>query len=532
MLGWFGGIAIGLAAAWAGVEGMSEPAAKPSQGAVSELGEVLKQARTAIGYELLKAHSAGFQIEGRWEGHGLKGRFRLDFTPRGKFRRRITSDISDLVAFDGVTGWGVDFTGVPRVLEMENLESAQTLLWVQTGYWLAADAPFTITLLPEETTERRISLRLELKSRVKEARLILDRTTGLPLSLRRTGRAGEETWDFQDYRQCAGIQLPHKLVQSSGPEKATWIVEDVREAPAGDDHIYQPVLTPPADTRFDASAPVVVQIKRSPTGHLYVHPRINGRDVGWFALDTGTGSGMTISAAAADAPGMRSFGQIVAVGAGKPEVTAFRQGTSFELGPVSIGPLTYVEMPRALTQMLNSQTGVTTAGTCGYSLFSRAVLVVDWQGEKLEIHDPKRYQLAGGRWQPLPLNEKIACVPCRFEEQEGLFRLDTGCPVVLFHSPAVERHKLLEGRQTQPVMVGGSGGHVEGRFGTLRSFTVGGHRFDKPHALFVLAREGALAEPYTEGTFGGPFLAPFEVVFDYPHRRIAFLEKAAENTKH
>jgi hypothetical protein len=500
--------------------------ADAKQVSLPEVREVLALARAGMGYENLKAHPSGFQVEGTWEGHGLKGHFTLQFTPRGKFLRRIESRVNDLVAFDGVTGWGVDFTGVPHVLEMDDLESAQTPLWVQTGYWLADDGPFTITFVPEETTECRLCLRLQLKSRVKDSRLLLDRATGLPLSLRRQGRGREETWEFQDYRKTDGIQLARRLVQISGPDKATFVIDKVRAAPPDDDRAYKPVLTRPDDTRFDRTAPVSVPIKSSATGHLYVHPRINGQDVGWFALDTGTGSGMTIAPAAADKLGMASFGEFVVVGAGKPQASVYRQGNTFELGPMSIGPLTYVQMPPALVETLSRGSSMTVAGTCGYSVFSRAVLVLDWKEEKLEIHDPNRFQRAAGEWQSLSLNQKIACVPCRFEDHEGLFRLDTGCPVILFHSPAVQRHKLLEGRQTQPVQVGGAGGTLEGRLGTLTSFTVSGHRFDKPRALFIAADEGALAEPYTTGTFGGQFLAPFQIVFDYPHRRIAFIEKS------
>jgi hypothetical protein len=90
--------------------------------------------------------------------------------------------------------------------------------------------------------------------------------------------------------------------------------------------------------------------------------------------------------------------------------------------------------------------------------------------------------------------------------------------------------KLLQGRETQSVKVGGAGGFVEARLGALASFVVAGHRFEKPRALFTIATEGALAEPYTIGTFGGQFLAPFQVVLDYPHRRIALIEKSVSNS--
>jgi hypothetical protein len=165
-------------------------------------------------------------------------------------------------------------------------------------------------------------------------------------------------------------------------------------------------------------------------------------------------------------------------------------------------------------------------GTCGYDLFSRVIAVLDWEAKNLELHDPDRYQPPEARWERLSLNHKIPCIRCQFEDKhEGLFRLDTGCPIILFHSPAVERLKLLEGRPTQAVRIGGAGGFVDARFGTITSFVVAGHRFAKPQVEFTVAKEGALAEPYTLGTFGGPFLAPFQLVFDYPHRRLGFIEK-------
>src|SRR5262249_19153611 len=249
-------------------------------------------------------------------------------------------------------------------------------------------------------------------------------------------------------------------------------------------------------------------------------PKINGRDVGWFALDTGTGAGMAIAPAVANQLQLPAFGKVVSVGAGKPETTAFRQGASFELGPVTIAQTTYVEMPQALVELMSNSSGLEVAGTCGYDLFSRVIAVLDWRAEKLELHDPERYEHRSAPWQPLSLNHKIPCVRCQFDDHRtGVFRLGTGCTIILFHAPAGEKLTLIQGRATQAVRVGGAGGFVEARLGTLGSLMVAGHRFEKPRALFTIARDGALAEPYTTGTFGGPFLAPFQILFDYPHRR-------------
>src|SRR5262249_21858655 len=127
-----------------------------------DLAQILAKARAAFGYEHLKAHSGGILLQGTWEGHGLKGTYRLQFTPGGQFLQRLDGRAQDLVAFDGVTGWAVDVSRTPRILEMDDLESAQTHLWVQTGRWLAEDGPFTITVVDGELGADRISLRLRL----------------------------------------------------------------------------------------------------------------------------------------------------------------------------------------------------------------------------------------------------------------------------------------------------------------------------------------------------------------------------------
>ena len=50
-----------------------------------------------------------------------------------------------------------------------------------------------------------------------------------------------------------------------------------------------------------------------------------------------------------------------------------------------------------------------------------------------------------------------------------------------------------------------------------------GHHFKDVTAIFVTGQHGALADPYTDGTFGGLLFATFNVVFDYPHQRIALI---------
>jgi hypothetical protein len=125
-------------------------------------------------------------------------------------------------------------------------------------------------------------------------------------------------------------------------------------------------------------------------------------------------------------------------------------------------------------------------------------------------------------------SHKHPAVRARFEgDREGVFRLDTGSDdTVTFHTPAVERFKLLGGRSTAPTRSGGVGGISSGQTGTLEWFELGGHRFERPKVGFATAREGAFADDYMVGNIGTGFLGAFVMVFDYTNRRIAFAPRA------
>src|SRR5439155_736684 len=144
-------------------------------------------------------------------------------------------------------------------------------------------------------------------------------------------------------------------------------------------------------------------------------------------------------------------------GVGGATTGSFRKGELFQLGPVTIERLTYLELDLAFLAPAFPQK---IAGVCGYDLFARSIVSLRPSTGAVEIHDPSRFALRGGRWQELFLHEKNAAVRCKFEgDRQEIFRLDTGAgDTVSFHAPAVQRLNLLEGRTTQPSRSGGVGG--------------------------------------------------------------------------
>jgi hypothetical protein len=483
----------------------------------------LAKIREAMGYRAIETQPGGVLVEGVADAQGLQGPYTLLFDAAGRFLQKTRLRREQIVGFDGTTGWAVDWSGTPHVLELADLEYEQTAIWMRTGRWLAEDGPFRIELLNNGVSPAEVRLRLRLKRGIRELDLFVDRSTWLPTRLTARHLGTDESWEFGDYRSEMGVTLAHRAVHRFGGVADVYEVRAVHTQPITANP-FRPVLDLPRDTEFSASLPARFEVKRAASGHLFVRPKINGTDVGWFVLDTGSGAGMTISPTVAKRLEMPAFGKVVQGGAGKLGIGTFYEGKTFELGPLTIRNGIYVELPQPFCDAMKKLFGLDVAGSCGYDLFSRAVVELDLKHLTVACHDPASYSPASGNWQDLSLNHKIACVHVTYEGgRQGVFQFDTGAGTnVLFHAPEIAKLKLLEHRKTSPLKVGGVGGTLDARIGRLEWFQVGSRRVEKPTAIFLAPHEGALDDPYVAGTFGAGILKDMKIVFDYPHRRIAF----------
>ncbi len=421
---------------------------------------ILARIRQATGSPAIAAQPQGVLIEGMARYQGLSGPYTLLSDSRGRFVQTIRLARDQVVGFDGTTAWGVDWSGTPRVLELADLETVQTEIWIRTGRWLAEGGPFHIAVREDAGNASQLRLHLKLKRGLRELDLDVDRSTWLPTRLTARRLGTDEVWEFGDYRVHFGITLP-------SARSTAWVARPTptksatcRPASAATLDPFAPRLERPRDTDFRTTGPERFEVKQVTGGHLFVRPKVNGVDVGWFALDTGTGAGMTISPTLAQRLAMPAFGQVVQGGAGKLGLGQLYQGRTFELGSITIHNSVYVELPQAFCDAMKKVFGLDLVGTCGYDLFSRAVVDLDLEKLTASCHEPNAYALASGRWQELRLNRKIPCVQATFEGgRDALFQFDTGAGShIVFHAPAVAELKLLEHRRTRPIKVGGVGG--------------------------------------------------------------------------
>lgn len=277
-------------------------------------------------------------------------------------------------------------------------------------------------------------------------------------------------------------------------------------------------------TTFDAGTAPAIEVKRAKTEHLLVKPVINGHPAGWFIFDTGAGICVISTEHAKDLE-LERTGDIHGSGVGGGKSMPLYKAKLLTLGP---GAFTGQPMMETDLGFLKQHLGDEIAGVIGFGVLSKCVVELDLAAPRIAIHDPKTYTLSQGHWTELTITGGVPSVHAKFEDHDGVFRLDTGADgFVTFHQPAVEKWKLLEGREVKSAKLGGVGGFVDAKRGVIKSFTLGGVTQENIEATFAVEAKGNFGESDRDGNIGAGLLKPFTLVLDYDSKRIAFVKKAA-----
>jgi len=486
-----------------------------------DLEAVLDAAKRAAKRDSWGELEDGLHLQGTTDTGGVEGSFELFLAPDGRYRYEQGGRLARRVSFDGQRLSTRVRKGPANLLEQGDRDPWHYSQWLQGGFWLDPACPLDIELIGQSPDE--ITLQLSLPDSPTPGHLSLDRGSWLPKELRRESLGGETVLRFQDYEEVAGVPLARVVVNEAHGEEGVLRVRDARPAAADPGDRYEHDLSPPSDVHFDDESGPSVELKRAVSGHLLVHPLVEGQDVGWFILDTGAGQ-VCIDPKVAEALELEEFGSVPAVGVAGAVRASYRQGTTLELGPMSIDDPVYVEIDLAF---LSPIFGVEVAGICGYEIFARAIVSLDLEEPSLALHSPGALRLDEDAWSPLILGSRVPSVRCRFEgDREGLFKLDLGdSGTISFYSPAVRSLGLLDGRAVEASQVGGVGGTGAAVTGTLEWFELGGHRVEALPVTFSQAESGVFSSAHALGNLGSEMLKPFQVVFDYPNARIALLPR-------
>lgn len=273
---------------------------------------------------------------------------------------------------------------------------------------------------------------------------------------------------------------------------------------------------------FDEKTPPMLQVKRIKSGHILVRPTINGHDAGWFIFDTGAGI-CVVSTPVVEGLELTAAGEVEAKGVGGSKAAKLYTAT-LRLGPATFSRHTLMETDLSFLEPL---VGEKICGVIGYGVLSKCVAEIDLSAPSIGLFKPEGYGLARGAWTPMDVGDRVPTVPGAFEGHAGRFRLDLGATgSVTFHQPAVVKYDLLKDRTVKDCKMGGVGGFVAGKRGTIGSLELGGITFKDVDADFALEAKGTFAEASKDANIGTDILRKFLVVTDYPHERIALVSKA------
>jgi hypothetical protein len=461
-------------------------------------------------------------IRGKSWRYESAGEYSLRCSASGKFLLKHHGPLTETDGFNGSTSWTLDLTGMPRTLELSDRDHNQLWVGLQTGLWLAQIAPEAISPVPEES-DREVVV-LNIRQGRLGAKLHVNRKTWLPVLLLPQDMACRGSWRFSDYRDQLGWKLPGKIsVTLGGGMSHNFQVDSVQPAPPTEAGVYDPITNRPQDTQFTPAIISPIKVKRAPTGHVLVRPKINGQDLGWFIFDTGAGGATILHSGALAKLKLSPLGALPVSSFLGSSRSRLLRGESLQLGPLTIMEPLFTEMDLGF---LRTPLAEEIMGIVGYDVLSRCVAEIRLAKDDIRLHDPKHFALDTSLWQKLTLDRGLPTVPATFEGgHKGRFRIDVGAAApgfsnVAFHAPAVEALNLLSRRQVTIARLG----VTRIAFGKMAWFELAGQRFEKPDVVFALDRQGPFGDEYLEGNLGVEFLKPFRIVLDYAHERVVFLK--------
>jgi hypothetical protein len=458
-------------------------------------------------------------LSGPGTANGMNLTVTLRFDDHGRYVTSGRGVIGIAFGFDGTTTWTRDPTGITRTLQLGDGEVERLGQWMINGYWAHPAAPVEVLASRVESDGNEMAITVRLAGSRVWGTLMLDTREWLPREFITNHAGSRQVTRFVAFETLDGRAVPKEIrVETNGRKTFHVVFDEIRVDPAAGGDAFAAPRSRDAVSYSGDGGPVKNQ--RGRVGHHFVRPLINGREVGWFAIDTGAG-GTSVDRSVVRELELPHVGVGQSTGVGGQRNFTIHTTESFEVGPVRIEGLTVTGTE---TSALSMGLSGGYSGLLGMDVLSHCVIDYDQQNSRIALYDPNTYELPEGKWQSLLSYNRKPTIEMEYEDFTGLFTIDTGKPgAVIIGAMAVSRNRLLDGRKTERGTIGGIGGSVDSETGELEWVVWGGRRFDDVPAAFVVETRGVTADETRDGVIGTDLLRRYRVIFDMTHGRIAFL---------
>jgi len=271
---------------------------------------------------------------------------------------------------------------------------------------------------------------------------------------------------------------------------------------------------------IDAEASNEVRIARTHTGLVLFPALINGQELGWWMLDTGTNHNV-IDVRAAREAGLVEAGAVVT-----KDFNGIEQSSPVFSGfSLSTGNIT-IDQPRVVAVdmiPIASSVGQPVIGIIGASTLSQIVLELDYLTPLANIHDPATFDPEPLEWTPVALEGFCPVIDASFTGVPGSFVINTGLSTAInFSRDAVRDNHLVDGRETKDWKSVWVGGRKEVQLGFIEEFELLGQTYSSMPALFEDPEGYEGVFPNQTGMIGSLFLRHYVSTLDLGQGRIAF----------
>lgn len=468
--------------------------------------ELLAAARAALGDD---GFAGEIRVRGSGEVRGVPVTWARNCDASGSFVETVTGALGHVLGYDGTSGWRVDETGMPGPLELDDLDDQIVIASVWTGRWASGGA--ILDHVDSDGSRTIVGLRAR-DAATRRYRLILDAVTHLPRRLEPVGR-DDVVLELDDFRPGGFGKLPYVARL-----REAWLVDTFRVEAVERAATASPCAAPrerPHDIELAAGPPVAWRWTRGKVP--LVRAAIDGREAGWFVLDTGAG-GLAIADHLAARLALPEVGRRVVRTSDGVAGAPFRTAQTLQVGPATIHRPRFLELDLA---GFSRATGVALAGVLGYDLFARATIGID-PGTGIAIAPAAR----DGDWIDLSFQGGCPVIAARVPGSsgpcEGLFAIDTGSAAAVTFAAGAGAQIAM--RRRGRTMLRGVSGSVGARAGELAWLEIAGHRIEDIAAVVASPGSGATGDPTPAprvlGSLGMAVLHPFALTFDYPRRRL------------
>ena len=172
--------------------------------------------------------------------------------------------------------------------------------------------------------------------------------------------------------------------------------------------------------------------------------------------------------------------------------------------------------------ILSSVYGEKVDGIIGYSFFSRYIVKIDFDSNKIEVYSPGkiRYPVGSSTLRPTFTSLPIQWVYMKDRRKIDFnFYLDTGAGLCLLLSEkfAQDSSVIMPRRKPVTTQAEGMGGKLQMRLTVVREVKIGPFRFRNVPTYLYKDEYNVTSYPFVGGLIGNDLLRHFNLTINYPH---------------